>query len=161
MARPKLTNEQRVALLTWLAADYDTRLIQQWFKEKEWPELSRQLLDYYRKRFVTEIEAHRTQRRESAISSGLALKEERIKRLAEHADELEAIKWLPDKNGRLWNEAAWRETLDEIAKEMGHRKIPVEHGGQIAVVTADDLAKARAEAERWERERFNASQSPK
>lgn len=120
---PKLTPEQRNALLGWLAAEYSGPLIRKWFVERDWPDLSDASFTYYRDRHADEIAAARAERRASAINSGLALKEERVGRLAEHADELEAIKWVPDeKTGRLWNEKAWRETLDDIAKEMGHRR---------------------------------------
>lgn len=122
MAAPKLTDDQREALLTWLAAEYDTRLIRKWFKANKWPEIDRAMFTYYRKKHGTEIDAIRADRRAQALNSGLALKEERLARLAQHADELEAIKWETDKNGRCWNEKAWRETLDDIAKEMGHRR---------------------------------------
>lgn len=120
---PKLTPAQRSALLQWLAAEYSGPLIRKWFVERAWPDLSDASFTYYRTRYATEIAAARAERHASAINSGLALKEERVKRLVEHADELEAIKWKPDKKtGRLWNEKAWRETLDDIAKEMGHRR---------------------------------------
>lgn len=123
MAAPKLTTEQRDALRTWLAAEYSGPLINKWFKEREWPEIDDSAFTYYRNKWAGEIEEARKERRGTAITTGLALKEERIRRLAEHADELEAIKWVPDeKTGRLWNEKAWRETLDDIAKEMGHRR---------------------------------------
>lgn len=126
MAAPKLTTEQQTALRQWFAAEYGGPLIKKWFKEREWPELSDATLSYYRARWADEISAARQERRASAINSGLALKEERVKRLAEHADELEAIKWESDEKGRLWNEKAWRETLDDIAKEMGHRRTGVD-----------------------------------
>ncbi len=120
---PKLNNDQRDALRLWLAAEYSGPLIRKWFVEREWPELTDGALTYYRNQWQEDIAAARSERRAGAINSGLALKEERVKRLAEHADELEAIKWVPDeKTGRLWNEKAWRETLDDIAKEMGHRR---------------------------------------
>jgi hypothetical protein len=119
---PKLNEEQRNALLVWLAAEYSGPLIKKWFAEREWPEISDAGVSYYRKEWAEEIADARSKRRRSALSQGIALKEERIRRLAEHADELEAIKWLPDDKGRLWNEKAWRETLDDIAKEMGHRR---------------------------------------
>ena len=122
MAKNKLSHEQRAALLEWLAADYDWRLIRDWFAEKEWPSITRAAASYYRTTYAIDIDRLRSERLDSALTKGLALKEERIARLASHADELEKIKWVPDKNGRLWNEAAWRETLGEIAAEMGHRK---------------------------------------
>lgn len=119
----------------WLAADYDTRLIRSWFASREWPTLDRSMFSYYRKQYGLEIERLRTERRRSALNSGLALKEERVARLAAHADELEALKWVPDDNGRLWNEKAWRETLDDIAREVGDRRA----GGTVLNVTLDDL----------------------
>ncbi len=106
----------------WLSAEYSESLIAKWFTDREWEPLDSSTLAYYRKQWADDIAAVRQQRRDDAINSGLALKAERIRRLAEHADELEAIKWLPDKNGRMWNEKAWRETLDDIAKEMGDRR---------------------------------------
>lgn len=126
MAAPKLTSEIQSILLEWLAADYGGPLIKHWFKEREWPELSDATLSYYREKWQERIGAVRLERRASAINSGLALKEERVKRLTEHADELDAIKWLPDDKGRFWNEKSWRETLDDIAKEMGHRRTGVD-----------------------------------
>ena len=123
MAAPKQTAEQRTTLLHWLAAEYSGPLIRKWQRDREWPELGDPTLSYYRDKWADEIAGARQERRTSAINSGLALKEERIGRLAWHADELEAIKWVADeKTGRLWNEKAWRETLDDIAKEMGHRR---------------------------------------
>ena len=47
------------------------------------------------------------------------MREERIEQLKEHAQELEAIKWEPDERGRLWNEKAWRETVEQIKGEIG------------------------------------------
>ena len=127
MASPtKLTSEQRATLLTWLAADYDSRLIRQWFKERKWPELSDRMITYYRHSRDGGIARLRQERRNNALTMGLALKEERIARLAAHADALDAIKWEPDDRGRLWNEKAWRECLADIASEMGHRTRTIE-----------------------------------
>jgi hypothetical protein len=77
MAKPKLTNEQRETLLTWLAADYDSRLIALWFKEREYPEISRDTLSYYRTKYGVDIEKMRAARRESALNTGLAVKDTR------------------------------------------------------------------------------------
>jgi hypothetical protein len=149
VAAPKLTTEQRTALLEWLAAEYTAPLIRKWFKEREWPELSDPAFSYYRERWASEIDAARSARRSAALTTGLALKEERVKRLAEHADELEAIKWEPDeKTGRLWNEKAWRETLDDIAKEMGHRRTGVDIATQELEAFLD-RAKNKLPAEQY------------
>lgn len=138
MARPKLINEQRQALLTWLAADYETGLIVKWFQERQWPQISRANFSYYRKHYQIDIETLRKARRDSALNEGLALKEERVKRLEEHADALEAIKWVPDEHGRLWNEKAWRETLDDIASETGGRKQNIDLTSKGEKIGADD-----------------------
>lgn len=124
--KPKLSPEQRAALLTWLAAEYSEPLIRKWFIEREWEPLAPSTLSYHRAQMAEEIAAARAARRGSALNTGLALREERVRRLVEHADELEAIKWEPDDKGRLWNEKAWRETLDDIAREMGQRRPDIE-----------------------------------
>lgn len=113
----------------WLAADYNTGLIREWFKDRGWPELSRNTFKHYRQHYQIDIDAIRAERRLRALTTGLSIKAERVERLKQHADSLEAIKWEPDKNGRLWNEKAWRETLADIAAEIGDRKQVVEHEG--------------------------------
>ncbi len=120
--KPKITAEQRDALLLLLAAEYSEALIQKRFEEAGWEPLSSGAISYHRQQHAPLIDQLRKERRESALNTGLALKEERLRRLVEHADELDVIKWEKDKNGRCWNEKAWRETLDDIAKEMGHRR---------------------------------------
>lgn len=126
MARNKLNKAQREQLLEWCGADYSPTLVIQWFADREWPELTTQAISYYRKRYRAAIAHLRDERLSSALSRGLALKAERIQRLKEHADALDAIKWNAGENGRLWNEKAWRETLDDIAREMGHRRAGVD-----------------------------------
>ena len=126
MPAPKLDNDQRAQLLEWVAADYSPTLLIVWFEKRKWPALTLPAISYYRKRYHAQIEALRDARLSSALGRGLALKAERIQRLKEHADVLEAIKWSADENGRYWNEKAWRETLDDIAREMGHRRAGVD-----------------------------------
>lgn len=122
MAAPKITKEQRAQLLEWVAADYSPTLIIEWFATRKWPEIGPSAISYYRKRYQAKIAQLRDERLAAALTSGLALKAERVERLKEHADKLDAIKWNAGENGRFWNEKAWRETLDDIAKEMGHRR---------------------------------------
>lgn len=125
---PKLNDEQRLQLIQWLAADYGSPVILHWFKERNWPSITKQAVDYYRQDMREEIAQRRQERRSGALTTGLALKEERVERLKDHADELEVIKWVPDEKGKLHNEKAWRETLDDIAKELGHRRQGVDMG---------------------------------
>lgn len=126
MAAPKLEAEQREQLLAWLAAEYSEGLIRRWFDDRGWPPVTSATLAHYRRRYAEAIAEAREARRSAALAEGLARKEERVRRLAEHADALEAIKWVPDAKGRLWNEKAWRETLDDIAREMGQRRPDIE-----------------------------------
>jgi hypothetical protein len=39
------------------------------------------------------------------------------------------MRFTADKNGRLWNERAWRQTLADIATEMGERRPREEESG--------------------------------
>lgn len=122
MAAPRLTRAQRTQVLEWIAADYDTGLIFAWMKEKDWPVISRRTMFHYRKHYTPTINELREQRYKDAMSTGLALKEERIKRLIKHADQLEEFKFTTNKSGALVNEKAWRETLNQIAEEVGDKK---------------------------------------
>lgn len=122
MAARKLNVEQQTVLFEYLVAGYQATLIQARFKDRGWPVIRRQSIQHYRDQCRDEIEAATRMRHESALNSGLALKEERVARLAEYADDMDAIKWVTDEKGRLWNGKEWREALDDIAKELGHRK---------------------------------------
>jgi hypothetical protein len=79
-------------------------------------------LAYYRERWRASIEQARASRTERALTEGLALRAERVAKLKEHAEVLDALRFVPDKNGRLWNEKAYRQTLADIAEEMGERR---------------------------------------
>lgn len=144
MAQPKLSKVQRGRLLAWLAAGHSNQLIFHTIAQQrkamqkppgdetlgddgepfasDWPAFTLANLSYYRKRHGPTIEKLRSERHATALDSGLAVKAERVERLKAHADRLEMIKWEASENGRLWNEKAWRETLDDIAKELGHRR---------------------------------------
>lgn len=109
-------------LVALLAAGEPESAILQFFRLAGWGKLASSTLSHYRKLFATEIEAAKVRRIDEALSSGLALKAERIAALKVHAEQLHAIRWIGDKHGRLWNERAYRQTLADIAVEMGDRK---------------------------------------
>jgi hypothetical protein len=119
---PKLTAEQREQLLEWLASGYSPDALRALMIRAGIPSLDSSTLSYYRTTYGTRIDELRKIRYSEALSTGLATREERVERLKKHADELDEIKWVPDKNGRLWNEKAWRETLDQIAEECGDKE---------------------------------------
>jgi hypothetical protein len=123
MAKNTLDNEQRAQLLAWLAADFPATGIKAQFRQRGWPSLTDALLSYYRRSFAAELATLRAARREGALTQGLALKEARVAALVAHAEGLESIMWAPDRRGRYWNEKAWRETLADIAAEVGDRTV--------------------------------------
>jgi hypothetical protein len=126
MARPVLTEEHKEQLLEWLTVGYPDQAIQQWFRQRGWPMITAQAISYHRIENRERIEAAKAARTEGALNRGLALKEERVRALVDHAAALEQIIWVPDEKGKLHNEKGWRETLDDIAKEMGHRRTGVD-----------------------------------
>lgn len=122
MAAPRLTVEQRTKLVELLAAGYSEPGIAGIFELYGWEPPSAPLLHYYRSKYRAQIQRVADEREVRAITSGLALRAERVARLCEHADELEVVKWKPDpRTGRYHNAQAWREVLRDIAYEMGDR----------------------------------------
>jgi len=130
----RLTTKQRLAVLKLVAAEYSSvailarldRLNSSGERLREYdepfPVLTESAVDYYRTRHKDELVRLKTERIEAAMIGGCASKAERIARLCAHADELESLKWDVSITGKLWNEKAWRETLADIALEMGERR---------------------------------------
>lgn len=51
------------------------------------------------------------------MEQGAINRKERLKRLMEHADALEVVKWQLDDKGRPIYEKAWREVMDQIDRQ--------------------------------------------
>lgn len=119
---PRLSEEQRRFLLLLLSSGQCESAIGDVFRLVGWKPLSSSSLSYYRQLWAALIEEATQRRTDEALTAGLAVKAERVAALKDHAAMLEAIRFTPDKNGRLWNERAWRQTLEDIAIEMGDRK---------------------------------------
>lgn len=124
---PRMTQAERDLLLKLLVAGQRQGLIMQAFRALGYEEPASSSISYYRILWRELIEEAKKRRTEQALTEGLALKAERIAALKDHADLLESMRFSPDKNGRLWNERAWRQTLEDIAIEMGERR-PKEEG---------------------------------
>jgi len=122
MAAPSLTDEKREQLIALLAAGTREGSIQRFWALVYRKRLASSTIAHWRKKAKPLIDERRKARIDEALNSGLALKTERIAALKEHAEQLAAIKFAVAKNGKLWNEKAWRETLADIAIEMGDRK---------------------------------------
>lgn len=151
MAAPKLKSNQRLLLLKLIAADYSNELIfhklsklnsdceprklDEDFKplDDPFPEIGASTLSYYRDKFKDDIERLRAERRDKALTTGLALKSERVARLQAHADHMETILYVADVNGRMWNCREWRQSIEDIALEMGERR-PKQQEGEEQVI---------------------------
>jgi len=142
MAAPVLNDEQKAKLTEWLVAGFPEPLIRQLFEAHGWKPVTQQAVSYHREQHRAEIEARLNERMAAAYDAGLAQREARIRALVTHAGKLEALLWLPDDKGKLQNEKAWRETLDDIAREMGHRRQGIEltgaEGGPIKTYVSID-----------------------
>src|SRR5436190_24231143 len=119
MAAPVLTEEQKAKLTEWLAAGFPEPLIRRLFESQGWKPITAAGVSHHRAAVKDEIEARLQRRMDAAYDAGLAQREARIKALNAHAGKLEEVMWLPDDKGKLHNEKAWRETLDDLAREMG------------------------------------------
>src|SRR5262245_36440675 len=122
MAAPSLTLEQRELLIAMLAAGYREGAIQKFWKIEYGRRLASSTIAHWRKQAKPLIAQRRKERIDRALDSGLARKAERIAALKDHAELLAALMWIPSQSGRLHNEKAWRETLEDIAVEMGDRR---------------------------------------
>lgn len=152
----RLNKAQREALLSWLAEGLLSDEANRRSAVFEPPfAISRQTMDGYRKRWNIRIAEIREEADNAAIREGLAKKSERVlllRRLAEHmtADLFERklfwtsmVKGIGDKDNyeRIEYEefngaevTQLRGVLDDIAKEVGERKIAMELGGKLDVV---------------------------
>lgn len=172
----RLKKTQKEAVLTWVAEGLLTTEINQRAADFDPPfEVSAQQVDFYRRTRQVKIDAIQAAGEQSALKSGLALKEVRVAELQILADVLKADLvtktgragprlWLPQRKSVGSGEdqeiydyeefngpevAQYRGVLDDIAKEVGHRKQEVNLGGAVGVsnLTADDWAKANREAD--------------
>lgn len=139
----RLKKEQRNQLLEWVAAGLETGEINLKAGELNPPfSVSRAQVDYYRKTRKVDLQEMLKDEQFDALTSGLAQKAERVKRLQLLAALMEEDLF----GGVLWNEDVkmigsgeyqerveferfnsaevdqYRGVLDDIAKEMGDRK---------------------------------------
>lgn len=172
----KLNKKQREQLLTWIAEGLESGEInKRASKFKPAFEVTRQQVDHYRKTRDVSIEELKGQGETSALKTGLALKENRVKMLQDLADLLAADIF---KGGLLWTESAkgigsgptWeryeykefnaaevrelRATLEDIAAEVGDRIRKQE-------ITGKDGAPIPFDLDSWKQEREKRLQTVK
>jgi hypothetical protein len=119
---PRMSPAERNLLLKLLVAGEREGAINAVFRSLGYVPPASSALAYYRERWRASIDQARASRTERALTEGLALRAERVAKLKEHAEALDALRFVPDKNGRMWNERAYRQTLADIAEEMGERR---------------------------------------
>lgn len=122
MAAPRLTNEQRLKVLTWIAAGYSSGVIREKCEKANIPGITDPALSYYRSRFRDRIKKIAEQRQDEALNMGLALKAERVARLKEYAEEIEDRRLDENNFGTPSWGPEYRATLEDIAKEKGERR---------------------------------------
>lgn len=143
----RLRKKQKEALLQWIAEGLETDEINQRAANfRPIFEVTRAQVDYYRSTRKIDLDAIKSVGESDALRSGLALKAERVKQL----QILAALLWKDLIGGFLWLDQVkglgsgefmqvidyeefnaaevkeYRGTLDDIAKEMGHRKTIIE-----------------------------------
>jgi hypothetical protein len=119
---PRMSPAERDLLLKLLVAGEREGAINAVFRSLGYVPPASSALAYYRERWRDLIDEARASRTERALTEGLALRAERVAKLKEHAEVLDVLRFVPDKNGRLWNERAYRQTLADISEEMGERR---------------------------------------
>lgn len=139
----RLLNEQRKAVLKWIAEGRKTNEINKLAVEFDPPfSVSRQQVDWYRKTRAIQIQAIQSTEQQDALSEGLALKAERVKKLKQLAAAMEidlfsGLLWVETEQGVGQGAAAkvitiekfnrsevdsYCAVLDQIAVEVGDRK---------------------------------------
>jgi hypothetical protein len=156
----RLKKKQREQLIAWTSEGLKTDEINERARGFAPPfEVSTQQVDWYRDRHHVKLKEIQASGEYDALTTGLALKEARIRRLQELAELLEEDLF----GDRLWLDRVkaagfmrvdyeefnatevqqYRGLLDDIAKEVGHRKQSIEHSGQVDVrALSDDQLRA-------------------
>lgn len=152
----RLRKSQKEAVLKWIVEGLQSDEINDRAATFAPPfRVSRQQVDYYRKTRAVEIASLIAAGEQEALSEGLALVAERVKKLKQlgaiiETDIFGGFLWLDDVKGvgsgtaaqvvdfEKFNAAevkAYLEVLDAIAKEMGQRTqtIKQEHSGKIGI----------------------------
>jgi len=150
MVTVRLKKSQKEAVLKWVAAGLQSDEINDLAAELDPPfSVSRRQVAYYRETRGIEIGALIEAGEQDALTEGLALKAERVRKLKQLAalmekDLMGGFLWLDQVKGvgsgdiatlvdyEEFNKGevdAYRGVLDDIAKELGHRVVKQEHSG--------------------------------
>ncbi len=138
----RLKESQKREVIRWIAAGLQSDEINERAAQFDEPfSVSRQQVDYYRKSFAIDLEAMKRAGREDALTEGLAIRSERVRKLKQLAALMEqdifgGLLWTTEVKGVGSGEIAeivefeefntaevvqYRGVLDDIAKEIGER----------------------------------------
>jgi predicted RNase H-like nuclease (RuvC/YqgF family) len=132
----RLTKKQKKFVLACVAEGLETPEINQRASRQKPPfEVSRQQVDFYRDSRGVRIEELKAADEVEALSSGFALRDERVRVLSQiaqllHSDLSQAIRSLEDGEFKEGEIRQLRGVFDDLAKEMGDRKTKLEHSSE-------------------------------
>lgn len=172
----RLKKSQKESLLKWISEGLQSDEINDRAAQFDEPfQVSKQHVDYYRARRAVDIKAIQHAGELNALTAGLALKAERVRKLQMLAALMEKDLF----GGFLWTDQVkalgsgefmqvvdyeefntaevqqYRGVLDDIAKEVGDRKVKQEVSGPNGAplnVTSTDLDRAAQEITAWRKQ---------
>lgn len=162
-ATNRLSKVQREALLGWISDGLETAEINARAARFSPPfAVSRQQVDHYRRTRAVKVKEIVAAGEDDALTSGLALRSERVRKLKLLAERMECDLLGEGQADRLWltdvksvgsgsrqtivdfeefnatEVREYRATLDDLARELGDRKQRVEHSGHVDVTKLTD-----------------------
>lgn len=141
----RLKKNQKEKLLAWISEGLQSDEINDRAAQFDDPfSVTRSQVQFYRERRAVDIKTIQAAGEYDALTTGLALRAERVRRLQQLAALMEkdlfgGFLWVVDYEEFNTAEVQqYRGVLDDIAKEVGDRKQSVQHGGMIAFVVDID-----------------------
>ena len=134
----RLTNDQKLLIQEWVAAGKNNREIIRLAAEHDPPfeVKGANISKNFRKPVKEQVKEVRRQQTVEAVTTGLAVKDERIRMLDDTAKYLyDTLKRIPDSRANLLPGYvnAMRGCLDDIAKELGQRNNKVDINANVRV----------------------------
>ena len=147
-----ITPEEKVFLLECLAAGYTRDAILDMASTRGHTHIGLTTINNYAKNYRVQIKEKTNERFKEAIEIGLAKKEERVARLVRHAEKLEALETdAQDEKGTLIISKEYRETLGDIASEVGDRQKNIDITTKGKPIIMEDVVKLLDQRDRKKR----------
>lgn len=149
-----LSINQKDFLLASLIAGRTTATIRRYYLARFKVDIEPKTVRRFKNRNISAVLEGRTERYRGVKKEGLAMAEERILQLAANAELIQARIMSQANNGdpiSLKHLREYRETLDDIAQEVGHRRRGLDVDAGLIVSVIQGPRKADTEDE-WERQ---------